>query len=147
MTDSHTTIVGNVTREPELRFTGGGKGVCSFAVAVGRRWKPQNSDKWEEVTTFYNVSCWDQLAENVAASVRKGTRVVITGVVEMREYETRDGEKGRSLEIRPDEIGVSLRWARVDIEKVTRERDGEERDTSPRNTRQPEPVYGDEEPF
>lgn len=143
-----TTIVGTCGREPELRFTGAGKGVCSFSVAVSRRWKPKDSDKWEEVTTWYNVSCWDAMGENVAASVHKGTRVMITGVVEMRSYETSEGEKRQSLEIRPDEIGVSLRWARAEIEKVSRERDGEERDAAPRAARRTDPVYGDdEEPF
>ena len=77
MADSTVTIVGNLTRDPELRFTAGGKGVASFGVAVSRRF--QQNGEWQEKTSFFNVTAWDTLGENIAASLTKGSRVLVTG--------------------------------------------------------------------
>ena len=109
MADNNITLVGNLTREPELRFTAGGKGVTSFGLAVSRRY--QVNGEWQEKTSFFNVSAWDQLGENAAASLNKGSRVIVNGRIETREYETKEGEKRTSVDIVADDIGPSLRWA------------------------------------
>ena len=93
MADSTVTIVGNITRDPELRFTAGGKGIASFGLAVNRRW--QQNGEWQEKVSFFNVTAWDTLGENIAASLTKGTRVIVTGRLEQREYETKEGEKAQ----------------------------------------------------
>jgi single-strand DNA-binding protein len=150
--DSTVTIVGNITRDPELRFTAGGKGVASFGVAVGRRY--QQNGEWQEKTSFFNVTAWDTLGENIAASLTKGTRVIVTGRLEQREYETKEGEKRSVVEIVADEIGPSLRWARAEVERIARDGgsssgggSGSSGGGSSSGTRAPDPVYGDEEPF
>ena len=152
--DSTVTIVGNLTRDPELRFTAGGKGVASFGVAVGRRY--QQNGEWQEKTSFFNVTAWDTLGENVAASLTKGTRVLVTGRLEQREYETKEGEKRNVVEIVADEIGPSLRWARAEVERIARDGGGNSGGGTNSNaggggsssgSRAPDPVYGDEEPF
>lgn len=118
MADNTITCVGNVTRDPELRYTQGGRGVTSFGIAVNRRY--QVNGEWQEQTSFFNVVAWGTLGENVAASVTKGTRVVVYGRLEQRSYETNDGEKRQVFEIIADEIGPSLRWAQAQIERTAR---------------------------
>ena len=151
MADSTVTIVGNITRDPELRFTAGGKGVASFGVAVGRRY--QQNGEWQEKTSFFNVTAWDTLGENVAASLTKGSRVIVTGRLEQREYETKEGEKRSVVEIVADEIGPSLRWARAEVERIARDGGSSSGGGnsggggSSSGGRAPDPVYGDEEPF
>jgi single-strand DNA-binding protein len=150
MADSTVTIVGNITRDPELRFTAGGKGIASFGIAVNRRW--QQAGEWQEKVSFFNVTAWDTLGENAAASLTKGTRVIVTGRLEQREYETKDGEKRNVVEIVADEIGPSLRWARADVERIARDSGGGGGGVSSSGggasaSRAPDPVYGDEEPF
>jgi len=160
MADSTVTIVGNITRDPELRFTAGGKGIASFGLAVNRRWQ-QNGEGQEKVS-FFNVTAWDTLGENIAASLTKGTRVIVTGRLEQREYETKEGEKRNVVEIVADEIGPSLRWARAEVERISRDGGGNSGGSnsggsnnsnagggggSSSGSRAPDPVYGDEEPF
>ena len=150
MADSTVTIVGNITRDPELRFTAGGKGIASFGLAVNRRW--QQNGEWQEKVSFFNVTAWDTLGENIAASLTKGTRVIVTGRLEQREYETKDGEKRNVVEIVADEIGPSLRWARAEVERIARDggsggNSGGSTGGSASGSRAPDPVYGDEEPF
>ena len=118
MADNTVTVVGNLTRDPELRFTTGGKGIASFGLAVNRRY--QQNGEWQEKVSFFNISAWDTLGENAAASLTKGTRVIVTGRLEQREYETQQGEKRNVVEIVADEIGPSLRWARAEIERTQR---------------------------
>src|SRR3954454_6145565 len=118
MAENSVTIVGNLTRDPELRFTAGGKGVASFGVAVNRRY--QQNGEWQEKVSFFNVTAWDQLGENAAASLTKGTRIIVTGRLEQREYETNSGEKRNVVEIAADELGPSLRWARANVERTQR---------------------------
>ncbi len=151
MADNSVTLVGNITREPELRFTGGGKGVASFGLAVNRRY--QVNGEWQEKVSFFNVVAWDTLGENAAASLHKGTRIIVNGRLEQRDYETREGEKRTVVEIVADEIGPSLRWARAEIERISRDSAGGSSGSSPGSSspaaggRAPDPVYGDEEPF
>ena len=73
------TVSGNVTRDPELRFTPSGQGVCSFSVAVNRSWQNRQTQEWEEATSFFDVTCWGDLGDNVSESLSKGSRVIVTG--------------------------------------------------------------------
>ena len=82
MADNTVTLVGNLTRDPELRYTTGGRGVASFGIAVNRRY--QVNGEWQEQTSFFNVVAWGTLGENAAASLTKGTRVIVTGRLEQR---------------------------------------------------------------
>jgi single-strand DNA-binding protein len=154
MADSTVTIVGGLTRDPELRFTGNGRAVASLAVAVSRRY--QVNGEWKEDTSYFDVVAWGDLGENAAASLQKGTRVIVTGRLEQRRYETREGDKRSAVEIVADEIGPSLRWARAEVERISRGAAGGGDSTggAPRGAsapsgggRGPDPVYGDEEPF
>jgi single-strand DNA-binding protein len=120
MADSTVTIVGNITRDPELRYTGSGRSVTTFGVAVNRRWQNRQSGEWEEQVSFFNISAWGDLGENAAASCPKGTRVIVTGRLEQRSYETQQGEKRSVVEIVADEIGPSLRWAQATVNRTER---------------------------
>ena len=120
MADNTVTVVGNVTRDPEMRYTAGGAANCTFGIAVNRRWMNRQTNEWEERTSFFNVVCWREMAENVAESIGKGTRVVVTGRLEQRSWETENGEKRSVVEIAADEIGPSLRWASAVVSKNER---------------------------
>jgi single-strand DNA-binding protein len=120
MADSNVTIVGNMTRDPEIRYTANGAAKASFGVAVSRRWQNRNTQEWEEQTSFFNVVCWREMAENVAESLGKGSRVMVAGRLEQRSWETENGEKRSVVEIVADEIGPSLRWATAQITKNDR---------------------------
>jgi single-strand DNA-binding protein len=111
--------VGNLTRDPELRFTTGGRGVASFGLAVSRRY--QQNGEWQEQTSYFNIVAWGQMGENAAATLTKGMRVLVTGRLEQREYTTREGDKRTAIEINADEIGPSLRWATAQVERTPRE--------------------------
>lgn len=118
-------IVGNVTRDPELRFTPSGQAVANFGVAVNRRWQNRQTQEWEEQVSFFNVVCWREQAENVCESVGKGVRVVVTGRLEQRSWETDNGDKRSTVEIVADEIGPSLRWATASITRNERRGGGD----------------------
>lgn len=121
MSGNSITIVGNVTRDPELRFTPNGSAQARLGVAVNRRWQDRNSGEWQESTSFFDVICWRDLAENVSTSIKKGTRVVVTGRLEQRTWETKEGgEKRSTVEINADEVAPSLRWATAVIERTER---------------------------
>jgi single-strand DNA-binding protein len=154
MADSIVTLVGNLTRDPELRFTSGGRGQAQFGLAVSRRYQVNN--EWQEQTSFFNIVAWGALGENAAASLHKGNRIIVTGRLEQRSYETKEGEKRSVVEIIADEIGPSLRWARAEIERVARDNTnggggnyggGNSGGGGGGGNRMPDPVYGDEEPF
>ena len=113
--DNNVTITGNATREPELRFTPSGQAVANFGVAVNRRWQNRQTQEWEEAVSFFDVTAWAQLAENVAESVGKGTRVTVTGRLDQRSWETQEGEKRSKVEIVADDVAVSLRWATAEV--------------------------------
>ena len=114
------TVMGNCTRDPELRFTPSGMAVATFGLAVNRRWQNRQTNEWEEAVSFFDVTAWQQLAENVAESVQKGTRVLVTGRLDQRSWETQDGEKRSKIEIVADEIGPSLRYATAQVTKNER---------------------------
>ena len=118
--DTTTTITGNLTRDPEIRYTRDGQATTSLGVAVNRRWQNRESNEWEESTSFFDVVTWRDLAENVALSLTKGMRVVVTGRLEQRSWETEEGDRRFKVEIVADEVGASLRFATVDVHKVER---------------------------
>jgi single-strand DNA-binding protein len=115
-----TTITGNLTREPEIRYTREGQASTQLGVAVNRRWQDRATQEWQEATSFFDVICWRELAENAALSLAKGMRVVVTGRLEQRTWETEEGEHRSKVEITADEIGPSLRFATADVQRVER---------------------------
>jgi single-strand DNA-binding protein len=125
MSGNSVTIVGNVTRDPELRFTPSGQANARLGVAVNRRWQDRNSGEWQEATSFFDVICWRDLAENVSDSIKKGTRVIVTGRLEQRSWE-QEGNKRSAVEIIADEIAPSLRWATANVVKSERRSGGDQ---------------------
>lgn len=121
---NQVTVVGNLTREPELRYTPSGAAVAKFGLAVNRSYTNRNGEKVED-TSFFNVNAWRQLAENVAESLSTGTRVIVSGRLQSRSWETEDGQKRSVVEIEADEVGPSLRWATAAVTKTTRGGPGE----------------------
>jgi single-strand DNA-binding protein len=115
-----TTITGNLTREPEIRYTKEGQATTQLGVAVNRRWQDRATQEWQEGTSYFDVVCWRDLAENVALTLTKGMRVVVTGRLEQRSWENEEGERRSKVEITADEIGPSLRFATADVHKVER---------------------------
>jgi single-strand DNA-binding protein len=120
MAGNSVTIVGNVTRDPELRFTSSGQATATFGVAVNRKWQNRQTNEWEEQVSYFNVVAWRELAENAAESLTKGARVIVDGRLEQRSWETPDGEKRTVIEIVADEIGPSLRWASAQVTRNER---------------------------
>ncbi|MGH9106286.1 MAG: single-stranded DNA-binding protein [Acidimicrobiales bacterium] len=118
--DNTVSIVGNLTREPELRFTPNGQATATFGVAVNRSWTDRQSQERRESTSFFDVVCWGTLAENAATSLGRGTRVVVTGRLDQRSLETQDGDKRSKVEITAEEIAPSLRWATVQVTRNER---------------------------
>ena len=112
-------IVGNVTRDPELRYTPSGASVTNFSVAWNRRYE-RNGQQVEEVN-FFDIVCWGSLADNVASSLTKGARVMVTGRLDQRSWETPQGEKRSKVEITADDVAPSLRWASVEIARNPRD--------------------------
>ena len=121
--DNNITLVGNITDDPELRFTPSGAAVANFTVAVNRR---INKDgQWEDkLDGFFRCNCWRDMAENVAESLSKGSRVVVVGRLQQRQWEDQDGNKRSSFEIQVDEVGPSLRWATATVQKSSRSGSG-----------------------
>src|SRR5258708_39138170 len=104
------TISGNMTRDPEMRYTPSGVSKVSFGVAVNRSWRNQQTQEWDEQTSFFNVVAWRQLAENVGASLAKGSRVVVTGRLEPRSWATEQGEQRSIVALVADDDAASLRF-------------------------------------
>ena len=119
------TIVGNLTRDPELRYTPSGAAQCSFGLAVNRRWQNRQTQEWEEQVSFFDITCWAQLGQNVADTLVKGSRAIVTGRLEQRSWETDQGDKRSKVEIIADEVGPSLRWATADITRNERREGGD----------------------
>lgn len=151
MSGNTVVLVGNLTRDPELRYTPAGAATCQFGLAVNRRWQNRQTSEWEEATSFFNVVAWREMAENAGESLAKGSRVIVTGRLEQRSWETPDGEKRSVVEVVADEIGPSLRWATAQV--VKNERRSGDGGGGPggggggRPAANEPPPYGDEEPF
>ena len=120
MADNTVTVIGNVTRDPELRFTPSGQAIATFGLAVNRRWQNRQTQEWEENVSFFDVTCWAQLGQNVADTLVKGSRAIVTGRLEQRSWETDQGDKRSKVEIIADEVGPSLRWATAEITRNER---------------------------
>jgi len=115
------TVVGNLTADPELRFTASGAAVANFTVASTPRTFNRTSGEWEDgQPLFLRCGLWRQPAENVAESLLKGARVILTGRLRQRSFETKDGEKRTVIELEVDEVGPSLRYATATVTKATR---------------------------
>lgn len=119
------TLVGNLTRDPELRFTPSGQPIANLGMAVNRMWTDRVSNERKEATSFFNVVAWGSLGENAAECLAKGDRVVVTGRLEQRSWETQDGDKRSVVEVVADEIGPSLRWATAEVKKNDRRGGGD----------------------
>ena len=119
--DITVTVVGNLTNDPELRFTPSGAAVASFTVASTPRVLDKATNEWKDgEALFMRCSVWRQYAENVAESLTKGSRVIVTGRLKQRSYETREGEKRTVVEMDVDEVGPALKYATAKVNKVSR---------------------------
>ncbi len=119
--DTIITIVGNLTNDPELRFTPSGAAVANFTVASTPRTFDKNSNEWKDgETLFMRCSVWREAAENVAESLTRGTAVIVTGRLQSRTYETKEGEKRTVIELACEEVGPSLRRATAKVTKAQR---------------------------
>ena len=148
MPDNTITIVGNITRDPELKFLNSGQAAVRLSVAVNRRWQNRQTQEWEERVSYFEVTGYGPMAENAANSLSKGSRVVITGRLEQRSWETENGDKRSIVEINADEIAPSLRFATAVVTRTPRPdapaRDAER--SAPRSA-EPSSYAYDEEPF
>lgn len=116
------TVVGNLTNDPELRFTPSGAAVASFTVASTPRMLDKQTNEWKDGDTlFLRCSIWRQAAENVAESLQRGMRVIVQGRLKQRSYETKEGEKRTVVELDVDEVGPSLKSATAKVNKTTRQ--------------------------
>ena len=115
------TVIGNLTGDPELRFTPSGAAVASFTVASTPRTLDKATNEWKDgEALFLRCSIWRQAAENVAESLQKGMRVIVSGRLQQRSYDTKEGEKRTVIELQVDEIGPSLKYATAKVNRTTR---------------------------
>ncbi|GAB88770.1 single-stranded DNA-binding protein [Gordonia rhizosphera] len=119
--DTVITVIGNLTADPELRFTPSGAAVANFTVASTPRTFDRQTNEWKDgEALFLRCNIWRDAAENVTESLTKGTRVIVSGRLKQRSYETREGEKRTVVELEVDEIGPSLRYATAKVNKAGR---------------------------
>jgi single-strand DNA-binding protein len=119
--DTTITVVGNLTADPELRFTPSGAAVANFTVASTPRIFDRQTSEWKDgEALFLRCNIWREAAENVAESLTRGSRVIVTGRLKQRSFETREGEKRTVFEVEVDEIGPSLRYATAKVNKASR---------------------------
>ncbi len=119
--DTTITVVGNLTADPELRFTPSGAAVANFTVASTPRIYDRQSGEWKDgEALFLRCNIWREAAENVAESLTRGSRVIVTGRLKQRSFETREGEKRTVVEVEVDEVGPSLRYATAKVNKASR---------------------------
>lgn len=119
MSNNSVTLVGNLVDDPELRFTPNGVALAKVRFAVNRRYQDRGGE-WQEETSFFGGTCWRDMAENVAESLQKGARVIVTGKLEQRTWETQEGDKRSVIEVRIDDLGPSLRWATASVTRTPR---------------------------
>jgi single-strand DNA-binding protein len=150
MADNTITVVGNITRDPELKFLNSGNAALKLSIAVNRRWQNRQTQEWEERVSYFDVVAYGALAENVANSVQKGSRVLVTGRLEQRSWETDNGDKRSTVEINADEIAPSLRWATAVVTRTPRAEGGNFQSNdrpTPARSNEPSTYAFDEEPF
>lgn len=143
MPDSQTTLIGNVTRDPEMKFTASGRALVNIGLAVSRRW--QQNNEWKEETSFFDVTAWAGLAENAAASIEKGNRIIVVGRLEQQRWE-QEGSSRSKVVVIADAIGPDLRFATAEVTRI--EREGASPTPRPAPAKQEQaPAQWDEEPF
>ncbi len=161
MADNTITVVGNLTRDPEIRYTAGGQAKATLGIAVSRGWVNKQTNEREERTSFFNVIVWGEMADHCSESLQKGNRVIVTGRLEQRSWDTEQGEKKSIVEIVADEVAPSLRWATAEVKRTERREGGNFGNNSGgksgggnsggrESSNEPAPAYdgfGDEEPF
>ena len=155
MNETQLTITGNLVDDPELRFTPSGQPVAKFRIASTPRYFDKQANAWKDGDSlFLTVNVWRQAAENVAESMTRGTRAIVTGRLRQRSYETKEGEKRTVYELEADEVGVSLKNATAKVAKVTRTSGGEAQASQQASTGEADPWasdkpggYSDEPPF
>jgi len=149
MADNTITVVGNITRDPELKFLNSGQAAVRLSVAVNRRWQNRQTQEWEERVSYFEVTGYGSMAENAANSLTKGNRVIVSGRLEQRSWETENGDKRSIVEINADEIAPSLRFATAVVTRTPRA-EGSNSPSSDRpapRTNEPSTYAFDEEPF
>ena len=149
MADNTVTVVGNITRDPELKFLNSGQAAVRISIAVNRRWQNRQTQEWEERVSYFEVAGYGSMAENAANSLTKGTRVIVSGRLEQRSWETENGDKRSVVEINADEIAPSLRFATAVVPRTPRA-EGSNFSSSDRpapRTNEPSTYAFDEEPF
>ncbi|UKD50765.1 single-stranded DNA-binding protein (plasmid) [Amycolatopsis sp. FU40] len=145
--DTIITVVGNLTSDPDIRFTPSGAAVANFTVASTPRTLDRQTGEWKDgEALFLRCNIWRQAAEHVAESLTRGARVIVQGRLKQRSFETKEGEKRTVVELEVDEIGPSLRYATAKINKVARSSAGTSRNTAPGDNWGSAPIP-DEPPF
>lgn len=140
--DNTCTIIGRLSRDPELRFSPSGVAVCSFGLAWSPRKKNAQTGEWEDgETSWFNCTAWRTLGENIAASLTKGARVIVTGTVSVRQWEDKDGNKRTSVEIDVEDCGPVFPWDQAEVVRAERSTSGGG------GGRKADPIYGEGEPF
>jgi single-strand DNA-binding protein len=151
MADNAITVVGNVTRDPELKFLNSGQAALKLSIAVNRRWQNRQTQEWEERVSYFEVVGYGAMAENAANSLTKGARVIVSGRLEQRSWETENGDKRSIVEINADEIGPSLKWATAVVTRTPRAEgsnfQSSDRPAAAPRTNEPSSYAFDEEPF
>ncbi|WP_074401003.1 single-stranded DNA-binding protein [Agromyces aureus] len=138
------TVVGNLTADPELRYTQGGLAVANMTIASTPRTFDRQANEWKDgEALFLRASCWREFAEHVAGSLTKGSRVIATGRLKQRAYETKEGEKRTSMELEIDEIGPSLRYATASVTRAQSNRGQTSQGSAPDAPYSPEQQSGD----
>ena len=125
MSDNNITVVGSLGQPPELKFLNSGQAQLRISVAVTRKWQNKQTKEWEEHVSWFTIIAYGSLAENAAQTLDKGSRVVVTGKLEQRSWETDDGSKRSVVEIIADDIAPSLRWATALIAKNPKPENGQ----------------------
>lgn len=148
MSEVTTTVIGNITADPELRYTQGGHAVASFTIASTPRHFDRQTNEWKDgETVFLRASVWREFAEHVAGSLHKGDRVVATGALRQRSYTDREGNQRTSIELDVDDLGASLKHATATVTKAR----GNERQyataAAPADSWTSPGSFGDETPF
>ena len=110
-----TTLAGNLTRDPEIRYLADGVATCSFGLAVNRHWQDRESGAWSEATSFFDIVAWRDLAEHIALSLKKGARIVATGRLEQRSWTGDDGRVRTRVELVADDVGGSMKYTTIEF--------------------------------
>src|SRR5271154_3526038 len=151
MPDNTITVVGNITRDPELKFLNSGQAAVRLSIAVNRRWQNRQTQEWEERVSYFEVTGYGSMAENAANSLAKGNRVIVSGRLEQRSWETENGDKRSIVEINADEIAPSLRFATAVVTRTPRAEGSNfspsDRPAAAPRTNEPSGYAFDEEPF